>query len=53
MATPTLDFRTASNKSRSRVVLISNKDAETPRALGSRADTMTPDRRLGAQSSAQ
>ena len=35
------------------MVLISNRTPKPPRALGSRANTMTPDRRLSAQSSAQ
>jgi hypothetical protein len=38
---------------RNRVVLISNRTPKPARALGSRANTMTPDLRLGAQSSAQ
>jgi hypothetical protein len=46
-------IRTESNRRRSRVVLISNRTPKPARALGSRANTMTPDRRLGAQSSAQ
>ena len=38
---------------RSRVVLISNRTPKAARALDPRANTVTPDRRLGAQSSAQ
>jgi hypothetical protein len=51
---PGRDLRqTCETTRRSRVVLISNRTPKPPRALGSRANTMTPDRRLGAQSSAQ